>query len=300
MKQVARVELRPVVAERRAVKRPRRARALAEPSPVVKWAGGKTRLLGEIELRRPATYRRYFEPFIGGGAVFFHLAPRNAVISDLNPDLMNVYRCVAWHVEGVIRKLREYRANHDDEFYYETRQRFNDRNRRTSDVTRAAMFIYLNKTCYNGLYRVNRKGEYNVPVGRYTRPAIYDPKGLRAASEVLQRAELRTCHFAESLDDAASGDFVYLDPPYTPLSSTADFTSYTADGFNVDDQRQLASLFRALANRGCHVMLSNHDTPFIRELYDGFDIATVKCNRAINSKASSRGDVSEVLITNAG
>ncbi len=298
MKQVARVQVRPLVAERRAVKRPRRARSLLAPTPVVKWAGGKTRLLSEIEARRPASFRRYFEPFVGGGAVFFHLAPKHSVIADLNPDLMNVYRCVAWHVEGVIRRLRTHRDNHDQDYYYSIRERFNRRTGAQSDVDRAAMFIYMNKTCYNGLYRVNRKGEYNVPMGRYVQPSIYDPKGLRAASDLLQRADLRTCNFVETLEDAGSGDFVYLDPPYTPLSNTADFTSYTADGFTADDQRRLASLFRQLSNRGCRVMLSNHDTSFIRELYDGFTIDHVKCNRAINSKAGSRGDVGEVLITN--
>ena len=278
------------------------ARRKARPdiaTPVVKWAGGKTRLLDEIMVRRPVQFRRYFEPFFGGGAVFFRLAPTHAVISDCNPDLVNMYRCVAWHVEGVIRRLRNHRERHCEEHYYATRSRWNTRQGRQSDVDRAAMFIYLNKTCYNGLWRVNRKGLFNVPMGRYDDPPILDAEGLRAASRVLQRAELVESGYQHVVDRAGAGDFVYFDPPYQPASPTANFTSYTAGDFGEDDQRELARMCRVLAQAGAAVMVSNSDTPLIRELYQGFDIASVQCSRAINSRASSRGAVGEVIITNS-
>ncbi len=268
------------------------------PSPIVKWVGGKTKLLDELIARKPARYRRYFEPFFGGGALFFRLSPKTAVISDRNPDLINTYRCIAWNVEAVIRRLSRHRRLHNSEYYYETRARWNDVSRKRVDVERAATFIYLNKTCYNGLWRVNRKGEFNVPVGRYNEPSIYHPAHLREVSKVLQRCDLRSGHFADGVADAAKGDFVYFDPPYHPVSDTANFTSYTAGSFNAESQQELATVARDLVNRGCHVMLSNSDTPFIRKIYRGWKIDQVMCARAINSKASKRGAVAEVVITN--
>lgn len=271
--------------------------ATVQPSPIVKWAGGKTKLLSELIARTPGGFRRYFEPFAGGAALFYRLAPRAAVLCDRNADLVNTYRCVAWQVDAVLRRLAHHQRKHDEAYYYQMRERWNRAPGRDGDVDRAALFIYLNKTCYNGLWRVNSKGHFNVPAGRYASPKVHDPSGLRAAAELLRRAELVAGHYADAVESAEAGDFVYFDPPYHPLSRTASFTSYTAGDFGEDDQRQLAEVARALADRGCAVMLSNSDTPFIRELYRGWRIDAVTCPRAINSRASARGRVGEVLVT---
>lgn len=244
----------------------------------------------------PATYRRYYEPFMGGGALFFHLAPDSAVLNDRNPDLINMYKCVAWNVEGVIKRLEKHRDAHCESYFYAMRNRWNDRSVRRSEVERAAAFIYLNKTCYNGLWRVNSKGLFNVPVGRYEAPQVFDPAILRSVSVTLRQAELLSGNFADAVDSAGAGDFAYFDPPYQPVSSTANFTSYTANSFDEDNQRELAAVARALVKRNCAVMISNSDTPFIRKLYRGFRIHTVDVARAINSNASKRGTVPELVI----
>jgi DNA adenine methylase len=293
MHPVARINLKKIAPLGKTAQRP-----AATPTPVVKWAGGKTRLLEQLEVRLPGSYRRYFEPFMGGAAMFFRLEPADAVLNDCNADLVNMYRCVAGHVEAVIKRLARHKRDHSQEHYYEVRDRWNARRKGDSDVERAAAFIYLNKTCYNGLWRVNSKGGFNVPMGRYTDPPICDAPKLRAASHVLRQATLTTGHYADAVADAGKGDFVYFDPPYDPVSPTASFTSYTAGDFGADDQRALAELMRTLADRGAHVMLSNSDTPFVRKLYHGFRIEQVPCARAINSKASSRGAVMEVIVTN--
>ena len=266
-------------------------------APILKWAGGKSRLVPELRKRMSTRFRRYFEAFIGGGALFFRTAPENAVLGDMNNDLVNVYRCVAWNVEAVIRKLVVLRRSHSEEHYYETRERWNGAGRALPDIARAATFIYLNKTCYNGLWRVNSRGAFNVPVGRYVNPQIFDREGLRAASALLQRAELRVGSYAESMSDARKGDFVYLDPPYQPASKTASFTSYTTGSFGEDAQAELADHVRRLESMGVHVMVSNSDTPLIRKLYKGMRIDQVDCARAINSKAKKRGAVKEVIVT---
>lgn len=274
------------------------ARPALQPGPIVKWAGGKTKLLGELELRLPRRFGRYFEPFLGGGALFFRLAPGRASLADYNRDLINLYRCVADHVDSLIRRLTRYRQAHSHEHYYELRTRWNEGGFARAPVERAAAFLYLNKTCFNGLYRVNQKGEFNVPVGRYVAPRIFDPVHLRAASKLLAKAEIASGHYADTVADAEAGDFVYFDPPYDPVTTSANFTSYTAQSFSSDDQRELAAVIRGLTRRGVHVMMSNSDTPLIRRLYRGFDIAEVKAPRAINSKGSKRGAVSELVITN--
>ncbi len=265
-------------------------------APIVKWAGGKSRLLDELLARSPRRFRRYFEPFLGGAALYFRLAPRFGVLSDCNADLINMYRCVAFHVEAVIRRLARHREDHDETHYYQMRERWNTEGALVADVDRAAAFIYLNKTCYNGLWRVNSRGHFNVPVGRYDEPSIFDPVALRAASRLLQRAEIAPRHFADAADRARAGDFLYFDPPYHPLSETARFTSYTAGSFGPDDQSELAEVARGLVRRGCSVMVSNSDTEFIRDLYRGFRIDVVDCSRAINSKASGRGPQRELII----
>lgn len=281
-----------------APKRTKRSAAKAPPSPIIKWVGGKTRLLDELAQRMPTSFGRYFEPFFGGGALFFRTAPARAVLGDQNQDLINLYKCVAWDVEKVARKLAAHKRNHCEEHYYKVRERWNERNSRQTDVDRAAQFLYMNKTCFNGLYRVNSKGGFNVPMGRYVNPAIYDLQGLRAASAALQKAELYAGHYSQVVSKARAGDFVYFDPPYHPVSSTANFTSYTAGSFSENDQRQLVHLANELANRGCSVLLSNSDTPFIREIYSGWKIDRVLCGRSINSKATARGAVYEVMISN--
>jgi DNA adenine methylase len=273
---------------------------IQKATPIVKWAGGKTRLLPEILTRVPGSFVRYHEPFTGGGALFFKLRPASSVLSDTNAELMGCYRAVRDEVEAVIELLHAHRERHDEAYYYQIREEWNA-NRGAPGVAtpeRAAQLIYLNKTCYNGLWRVNSKGAFNVPAGRYENPSIVDAENLRAASAALATTELRIGGFEKVLDEARKGDFVYFDPPYHPVSDTAYFTSYTAERFGAEDQERLAATFRALDGRGCAVMLSNSDTPFIRKLYRGYQVETVMCARAINSRAGSRGAVAEVLVTN--
>jgi DNA adenine methylase len=266
-------------------------------SPVIKWVGGKTKLLPALTARLPDRFERYYEPFAGGAALFFRVAPQRAVLADSNSDLIGLYTCLARDVAGVIRRLEHHRTAHSEAHYYATRARWNDREQSWSSADRAATFIYLNKTCFNGLWRVNRAGAFNVPIGRYTDPPICVPDALRAASALLDAATLRCGDFRAAVGDARRGDFLYFDPPYDPVTSTANFTSYTPDAFGPDDQRALAETARTLVARGCRVMLSNSDTLFIRSLYKGFRIDRVKCSRAINSNAARRGEVDEVIIT---
>jgi DNA adenine methylase len=273
--------------------------ALPDPvaSPVIKWVGGKTKLLPALLERMPARFERYYEPFAGGAALFFRVAPERAVLADSNHDLIGLYTCLTKDVAGVIKKLEYHRTAHSEAHYYETRTRWNDRELAWTSADRAATFIYLNKTCFNGLWRVNRSGAFNVPIGRYTDPPICVPGTLRAASAVLGRATLRCGDYRSAVAGAKRGDFVYFDPPYDPVTPTANFTSYTADAFGPEHQRELADTARALVARGCQVMLSNSHTPFIRSLYKGFQIDRVKCSRAINSNAAKRGEVDEVIVT---
>jgi DNA adenine methylase len=275
-----------------------RAAPAAEISaaPVIKWVGGKTKLLTELVARMPERYGRYFEPFAGGAALFFRLAPKRAVLADSNADLIALYTAIAADPNAVIRRLQMHREAHDEHHYYAMRAKWNEYHLSWSSPERAAAFIYLNKTCFNGLWRVNRAGAFNVPIGRYTDPPICVPDALRAASTVLARAELRCADYKTAIDDAKPGDFLYFDPPYDPVTPTANFTSYSADGFSADHQRELASTAKALVERGCKVMLSNSDTPFMRSLYKGMRVERVKCPRAINSNAQKRGDVDELVI----
>ncbi|MBA2540486.1 MAG: DNA adenine methylase [Deltaproteobacteria bacterium] len=281
-----------------------RARQIARPAlaplspatPVIKWVGGKTKLLSEILERMPERFGRYYEPFAGGAALFFRVAPERAVLADYNADLIGLYSMIAKDVGAVIKRLEHHRDHHSESHYYDVRARWNDREVNWATADRAATFIYLNKTCFNGLWRVNRAGAFNVPIGRYTDPPICVPDALRAAHVVLSRAQLRCCDYRTAVDDAKRTDFVYFDPPYDPVTTTANFTSYTNSVFGADQQRELAETARKLVARGCRVMLSNSDTPFIRSLYKGFSIDRVMVSRAINSNASKRGEVAEVLI----
>ena len=266
-------------------------------SPVIKWVGGKTKLLHELTARLPDRFGRYFEPFAGGAALFFRVAPKTAVLADSNADLINLYRAIADDVAAVIKRLAYHRTHHSETHYYEMREKWNQQRPTWNAAERAAAFIYLNKTCFNGLWRVNRAGDFNVPIGRYTDPPICVPDALRAAHDVLARAELVNADYRTAVAPAVRGDFIYFDPPYDPVAPTANFTSYTANVFGPDQQKELAETARILVARGCKVMLSNSDTPFIRSIYKGFTIDRVKCPRAINSNAAKRGDVDEVIVT---
>ncbi len=250
----------------------------------------------ELVSRLPSSWKRYYEPFSGGAALFFRVAPVDAVLADSNRDLINLYAAVAADVGAVIKKLESHRTKHSQAHYYDTRARWNDHDATWPSVERAAAFIYLNKTCFNGLWRVNKSGEFNVPIGRYIDPPICVPTTLRAAQSVLSRTELRVGDYREAVADAGRGDFLYFDPPYDPVTPTANFTSYTANVFGADEQRALADTARTLVAKGAKVMLSNSDTPFIRSIYKGFQIDRVKCARAINSNAAKRGDVDEVIV----
>ncbi len=257
----------------------------------MKWVGGKGRLLSQLRpLLPPGVERmRHVEPFVGGGALFFARRPGRALLTDINPTLVSTYAAIRDDVEGVIGGLRRLAGQHSKQRYYEVRERYNQ-NRRVSTSKRAAMFIYLNKTCFNGLHRVNRKGEFNVPVGSYKNPRILNEDALQAASEALRGADLRCASFDTLLENAKPGDFIYFDPPYEPVSVTASFTSQT----------RLRDVYEALDRRGCKLMLSNSDVPFIRNLYREFKVDTVAAPRAINCDATKRGRVSEVVVRNYG
>jgi DNA adenine methylase len=270
-------------------------------TPIVKWAGGKTRLLPELVKRVPQSFGRYLEPFAGGAALFFRLHSmgriQQAGLADANQDLMNLYCEIRGNVENVINRLAILASEHNEDCYYATRDRWNVSRSHWLPSTQAATFIYLNKTCFNGLWRVNRAGAFNVPMGRYANPTICDPDALRAASAALQITGLQSLDYKITASSADPGDFVYFDPPYVPATKTSSFTSYTEGAFGLEQQQELADTARELAGRGVRVMLSNSDVPVVRQLYKGFKIETVKCSRAINSKGASRGQVDEVIIT---
>lgn len=269
-------------------------------SPIVKWAGGKTKLLPRLLGRAPSRFGRYYEPFAGGAALFFALEPGAATVADVNPALVTLYRTVVSDLDGLIKVALAHRARHaDEEYYYDVRRRWNDASARSvmSPAETAGTFVYLNKTCFNGLWRENRRGGFNAPRGDYNNPAVVDEDALRAARDVLARARIEHGSYQDTTADAEAGDFAYFDPPYDPLSETSSFTSYAASPFGKTEQRALAEHARALDARGVFVMLSNNDTPFVRDLYDGFLVETAPCGRSINSKGDGRGKIDEVIIT---
>lgn len=275
---------------------------LASAAPFLKWAGGKQRVLPQLSPFFPAGFRHYHEPFVGGGAVFFHLAGRcgelAASLVDANPDLMNCYRVVRDSLADVLPLLREHAAQHRRDYFYALRAQED-----LPPVEAAARLIYLNKTCYNGLYRVNSRGRFNVPMGSYTRPAICDEAGLTAASRTLQGVDLRAGDFALVLETAQPGDFLYFDPPFVPLSKTSSFTSYWVSdggkaGFGPREQERLAQVFRELDGRGCMVVLSNSDCDAVHALYRGFSTVRVEVPRMINSNPGKRGAILELVVRN--
>jgi len=271
--------------------------------PFLKWVGGKTQLLSQLDKFFPTEVDRYVEPFLGGGAVFFHLRRRfprmRALLHDNNDELINTYQAVRGKPRELMRRLDEHLAafNADREtYYYLVRSRHHLA--KAEIVERAARMIFLNKTCFNGLWRVNSKGEFNVPMGSNKNAALYDGRNILAASRALEDARLETMDFRNTLSEAQPGDFVYIDPPYYPVSPTASFTSYTKDDFGGEQQRELAALFDDAAKRGVRLMLSNSDTEFIRRLYRKFTIHTVLARRMVNCDGTKRGAVNEVVVTN--
>jgi len=268
--------------------------------PFLKWAGGKWAIAERIAALLPHDTRQrvYREPFLGGGAMFFYLQPEQAILSDTLRALITTYQMVQSSVGALIHRLEQLREQHSTDHFYATRERFNNAHDAT-EIDRAAWLIYLNKTCFNGLYRTNRRGAFNVPMGSFKNPGIVDPPKLRLAAAVLGRAELRHATFDHLLDEAQAGDVIYMDPPYVPISKTANFSGYADGVFTADDQARLAAVFRELDKRGCLLALSNSDTPLVRKLYEGFDLTPLIAPRAISSKASTRGEVSELVIRNA-
>lgn len=268
-----------------------------ETYPIVKWVGGKRQLMFELLKNMPKDYNRYFEPFIGGGALFFELQPNNAYISDMNEELINLYKVVRDNVDELIVDLQKHDIS--KEYFMEIRNI--DRTEEYeywSDVKKASRFIYLNRTCFNGMYRVNSKGEFNVPFGHYKNPRILDENNLINCSNLLQRTEIKHADFSEILKKVKKGDFVYFDPPYVPLSETSSFTSYTKDGFDIDMQFKLRDVCDELDSMGVKFLLSNSDTKLVNELYENYNIKKVFASRQINANADGRGKITEVLVRN--
>ena len=268
-----------------------------ETYPIVKWVGGKRQLMFELLKNMPEDYNRYFEPFIGGGALFFELQPDNAYISDMNEELINLYQVVRDNAYELIADLQKHDISKD--YFMEIRNiDRTDEYENWSDVKKASRFIYLNRTCFNGMYRVNSKGEFNVPFGHYKNPRIVDENNLLNCSNLLQRTEIKHADFSEILKKIKKGDFVYFDPPYVPLSETSSFTSYTKDGFDIDMQFKLRDVCDELDSMGVKFLLSNSDTKLVNELYENYNIKKVFAYRQINANADGRGKITEVLVRN--
>lgn len=265
--------------------------------PVVKWAGGKSKIINQLSKYLPKWFNNYHEPFVGSGALFFYLFPelkkRNAqaYLSDSVEELINLYNVIMNDVDNLINISKKH--IYEKSYYYNVRAQ--DPSRMT-DIERASRILYLNKTCFNGLYRVNSKGQFNVSFGDYVDPVIVNEIILRGASEAFSFAQLHHGDFELVLNNVKFGDLVYLDPPYIPISGTSDFTKYTSSSFGLDDQKRLRYLFELLKSKGCYVMLSNSNTDIVKELYSGYNLKTVSALRAINSNTSKRGAINELLI----
>lgn len=253
-------------------------------TPVLKWAGGKTQMLNEIIPRVPKRYGKYIEPFIGGGALFFNLGYSKSIIADSNPELINLYKQLSVNCDQVIEELQEYKNT--EEMYYEVR----DKDWLECDpIEAAARMLYLNKTCFNGLYRLNKKGKFNTPFGRYKNPTICNPDKLHAAAKVLKNATIICSDYLKVLETyATKGDFIFLDPPYMPISEYSDFKRYTKEQFYEQDQVNLAQQVHRLYERGCYVLLTNSNHPMMHELYKNFKIDIIQTKRSINSKGNGR------------
>ena len=270
--------------------------------PFVKWAGGKRQIIDKLLELVPYEFDTYYEPFVGGGAVFFELAPKKAVLNDYNKELMNVFECIKDEAkfEKMCNELNHHEANHSEEYYYEIRDKDRDKSKfnKLADYKRAARTIYLNKACFNGLYRVNSKNEFNVPFNQKKKVNTYDKENIVAINQYFNNNQITILNgdFEYSVKDAKKGDFIYFDPPYDSDSDT--FTSYTDNGFNKEDQVRLSKLFKKLDKKGCYVMLSNHNTKLINKLYKDYNIYVIEAKRNINANGSGRGKIEEVIITN--
>ncbi len=271
-------------------------------APVVKWVGGKRQLMSEIEPLFPKRYTTYCEPFVGGGAVLFSKQPRHAIVNDLNKDLITTYLVIRDDVRTLIELLKQYENTAD--YFYKVRDLDRDKEQysQLSSVEKAARLLYLNKTCYNGLFRVNSSGEFNSPFGNYKNPNIVNEPVLLAVNKYFCNNDIAfySEDFASTLKRIKRGAFVYLDPPYDPVSDTSSFTGYNKGGFDRKEQIRLKNCCDELSANGIKFMLSNSSTDFIKELYNNYNITTVNANRAINSNGQKRGKVEEVIIRNYG
>lgn len=273
-------------------------------TPVVKWVGGKRQIINEIVKYVPKNYSTYYEPFLGGGAVLFELQPKTAVVNDINTELINLYEVIKNNVDELIESLREHERKNGEVYFYGIREQDRDKEHYNllTPIQRASRLIYLNKTCYNGLFRVNKAGQFNTPFGKYKNPNIVNEYTLKAVSNYFNKAQITfTCKdFDEVLKGAKKGAFVYLDPPYDPVSDTASFTGYDKGGFDQNEQIRLKNTCDKLNEKGIKFLLSNSATDFIKGLYkdDYYIIKTIQAKRAINSKSDKRGEIDEVLVMN--
>jgi len=278
------------------VKSPKKNRLV---QPFLKWAGGKRQLISEIEKYIPKGFKTYYEPFLGGGAVLFHLQPKKAIVNDYNSELINVYNVIKNNIDDLINDLKKHK--NEEEYYYKVREM--DRTgeiEQLSDIEKASRIIFLNKTCYNGLFRVNSRGEFNTPFGRYKNPNIINEITLRAVSKYLNENDITFLNvdFEEALKGIRKDSFVYFDPPYYPVSDSSNFTGYTFDGFSEDDQIRLKKVCDKLTDKGVKFLLSNSSAKFITDLYADYKIVRVRASRSINSVADKRGEIDEILVMN--
>lgn len=271
-------------------------------APVLKWVGGKRQLIPFFLNLIPDNFSSYCEPFLGGGALFFYLQPKNAFINDINSDLILVYKVIRDDVENLISELTNFKNNAEFFYYVRNLDRDKEKFNSLSDVQRAARIIFLNKTCYNGLYRVNNSGEFNSPFGNYKNPNIINAPVLRAVNKYFNSAQihLTSVDYSEILAEIPKKTFVYLDPPYDPISTTSNFTNYSKSGFNRDEQIRLKECCDFLTANNIKFMLSNSKTDFILNLYSSYNITTVQAKRSINSVGSGRGNVDEIVVRNYG
>jgi len=277
----------------------KKAKTIVEnPHPFLKWAGGKRQLLSQIDLYIPKSFNKYIEPFVGGGALFFYLLPKNAILNDINQDLINTYRVIKENVSELITSLKKHK--NEEEYFYKIRSvdRNLDEFKTWSDIEKASRIIYLNRCCYNGLYRVNSKGYFNAPFGKYKNPKICNEENLKLVHKVLKDVKLMNISFELCLNYAKKDDFIYFDPPYVPISESANFTSYTKSSFKKEDQIKLFNVFKELDQKGCKLLLSNSYNEFILKLYKNYQINIVYAKRAINSNPDKRGEIKEILIIN--
>jgi DNA adenine methylase len=276
---------------------------LVKCSPFIKWAGGKRQLLAELDCRLPDSWDTYYEPFVGGGALLVHLENKGllqkAVISDLNSELINLYRVVQDTPGTLITALSNEEFQNNEDAYRTLKERFNQLiGSRTKAIERAALLIYLNKHGFNGLWRVNRKGKFNVPFGSYKKRSIPSDTSILKFSAMLEKVKIENRDFAAAVRTAKRGDFIYFDPPYQPLSKTANFTDYNSRGFPFSEQERLAQLFRRLTKKGVRIMLSNSKVPEIEDLYKDFRIESVNAKRFINCNGERRRGIQEIIVTN--